>query len=522
MRNARSGYAKIERSALDSRFPSFQQGFNMRWSAPNLQAVYLCYTAEGTAAALDDALATCEGGEGAVKIHSGGHCYEDFVYNPSTRAVLDVTPMDGVGVDEQRGFYLDAGGTNWSAFQGLFRNYAKVLPAGSCYSVGLGGHICGGGYGFLSRLHGLTVDWLTGVDIVVKDDPAAPARLIHVDEHSVGDEADLYWAQRGGGGGNFGVITRYYFARLPDAPQQAVIATLGFDWDTLTLDKLGALLAAYAEISARNDNRALFGAFKLLHRSAGEIQLILQVAAADPEAARHAEEKTLGRIRRDLAAIHPHRQIRAPITGHPGWATVPALACPPLVTYTFYEAVQTLNGSGPNQRGKYKSAYMRKPFPEDQVKAIYEHLQQVPPGLHPTDMQQSLVQVDTYGGAINDVASTATAIPQRSSILKLQYQTYWQDAADDDAHLDWICALYSAVYTKTGDVPDPALDPTDNVDGCYYNYPDVDLGQGPDRDRALRLYFLDNFRRGARNLVAVKRRWDPSDIFHSAQSIPVS
>ncbi|MEM8933384.1 MAG: FAD-binding protein, partial [Acidobacteriota bacterium] len=509
---------KIERAASDSRFPSFQQGFNMRWAAPNLDAVYLCFSAEGTAAALDDALASY--GDG-IQIKGGGHCYEDFVYNPDTRAVLDVGPMDGVGVDETRGFYLDAGGTNWSAFETLFRRYGKVLPAGSCYSVGLGGHICGGGYGFLSRLHGLTVDWLTGVDIVVRDDPGAPARLVHVGRDSVGDEADLYWAQLGGGGGNFGVITRYYFARLPDAPSRAVIATLAFDWQTLTVDKLSALLAAYAEISARNDNRELFGAFKLMHRSAGEIQLVLQVAADDLDAAHRAEHETFADLRRALAEVHPHRRVRFPITGHPGWSTVPAHACPPVHAYTFYEAVQTLNGSGPNQRGKYKSAYMRKPFPDDQVAALFEHLQLVPPGLDAQDMQQSLVQVDTYGGAINDIASTATAVPQRSSILKLQYQTYWQDRSHDAAHLEWIRSLYSAVYARTAGVPDPTLDPTDNVDGCYFNYPDVDLGRGADRDRALHLYFLDNFRRGERNLVAVKRRWNPSDLFCSGQSIPV-
>lgn len=164
------GYVEIDRRAGDSRFPSFLQGFNRRWSADRCESVYLCSTAAGTAKALDAAVARCGR---AVKIKSGGHCYESFVYGDGTRAVLDVTPMNGAGVDPERGFYLDAGGTNWSAFETLFRQYGKVLPAGSCYSVGLGGHICGGGYGLLSRLHGLTVDWLTGVEIVVKDDASA-------------------------------------------------------------------------------------------------------------------------------------------------------------------------------------------------------------------------------------------------------------------------------------------------------------------------------------------------------------
>ena len=94
------------------------------------------------------------------------------------------------------------GDTNWGAFKKLFA-HGKVLPSGSCYSVGLGGHICGGGDGILSRLYGITVDWLTGVEVVVKDDPTRPARLIYVSKDSTDcDERDLWWAHTGGGGGN--------------------------------------------------------------------------------------------------------------------------------------------------------------------------------------------------------------------------------------------------------------------------------------------------------------------------------
>ena len=513
------GFVKVDRNSADHRFPSFLQGFNRRWFASGCDAVYLCLTPDGTAEALDDAIGLY-GRD--VKIKSGGHCYEDFVFSDGTRAVLDVTPMNGAGCDEERGFYLDAGGTNWSAFKALFRDYGKVLPAGSCYSVGLGGHICGGGYGLLSRLQGLTVDWLTGVDIVVKDDANAPARLLHVSKNSTGDEADLFWAQTGGGGGNFGVITRYYFETLPDAPDEAVISTLGFDWDGLTVESLSDLLAAFAEIASKNDNRELFGIFKLMHQSAGEIQMVFQNAVAPGDSCERIGQEVMAPLHEVLGGIHPHRQVRRPVVGHPGWATAPPEAMLTVVPYTFYEAVQTMNGSGPNQRGKYKSAYMRKPFPPDQVEAIFEHLQRVPAGVPSSDMQQSLLQVDTYGGAINDVSPTATAIAQRSSILKLQYQTYWQNPHYDAGHLEWIRDFYSAVYAQTGGVPDPAQDPTDNLDGCYYNYCDVDLNEALGRDGALRLYFLDNFRVNPRNLVGVKRRWDPNDYFNSAQSIPVT
>ena len=210
------------------------------------------------------------------------------------------------------------------------------------------------------------------------------------------------------------------------------------------------------------------------------------------------------------------------------------------VHLTYLEALQTVNGSGPNRFGKYKSAYMKKAFPADQCAAIHHWLNVVPEGLKQADMAQSLLQVDSYGGEINAVSPTATPVPQRSSIMKLQYQTYWSNSSTVDhrdnprlktsaevkarAHLDWINQFYADVYKEYGGFPDPERDPGGTVDGCYFNYPDVELGNHArgDVDHALRLYFLDNFRKNQRNLVAVKRHWDAHNFFHHAQSLPVT
>jgi hypothetical protein len=119
--------------------------------------------------------------------------------------------------------------------------------------------------------------------------------------------------------------------------------------------------------------------------------------------------------------------------------------------------------------------------------------------------------------------------------MKLQYQTYWNNdsapgesrrrpySTQQEAHLQWINGLYRDVYAAYGGTPDPAQDCGGVVDGCYYNYADVALGSHEDGklDHALWLYFLDNYRRRPRNLIAVKRRWDPTNLFHHAQSLPV-
>lgn len=506
-----TNYTKIDVQAGVPQIPSFLQGFNRRWFAGNCEAIYLCYNTTGTAEALEDAVSNYGR---QVKIKGGGHCYEDFVFSEETRAIIDVGPMDEAGYDAERGFYLGSGGTNWSAFKTLFRDFGKVLPAGSCYSVGLGGHICGGGYGLLSRLNGLTVDWLTGVEMVVKPFAGEAAFPVYVSMDSLAAEADLYWASCGGGGGNFGVITRYYFKELPTVPHRALLTTVAFDWASLSVNGLQELLDWYADFSAYTDWHQ-FGLLKLLHAANQEIQLVIQTAVTDDLDQGAARALVDGQLK-ELSGIASHRLPSQPILGHGNALIHPSSS--QTIEYTYYEAAQTLNGSGPNHRGKYKSAYMRKAFPSDQVLAIYNHLHRLPTGLELADMQQSLLQIDSYGGRINLVGTSDTAIAQRSSIMKLQYQTYWAKEENDQAHLEWMRDFYGDVYAATGGTPNPLYDPTGNVDGCYYNYCDSDLNDLLGRQGALRLYFQENLDR----LVAVKQQWDPNNFFNNAQSIPTS
>src|SRR5260370_33972519 len=95
----------------------------------------------------------------------------------------------------------------------------------------------------------------------------------------------------------------------------------------------------------------------------------------------------------------------------------------------------------------------------------------------------ALLQVDSSGSKVTAIAPDATAVPQRSSILKLQYQIYWTDLAQDAANLGWIRGFYDEMYGPAGPWPD------DTFDGCYVNYPDADLVDWQD------LYYKENFKR---------------------------
>lgn len=527
--NNSRGWERIENSPEDPRFPSLQQGFNRRWFAPNIESVYLVYTPEGAREVVDDALGRY--GAGTVKIISGGHCYEDFVFNSSVRAIIHMGQLQQYGHDDDKGYYLSSGDTNWHAFETLFRNYGKIVPGGSCYSVALGGHISGGGDGIMSRLHGLTVDWLTGVEVVVKPNKDKPAKLVYVHRDSPSpEERDLFWAHTGGGGGNFGVITRYYFAKLPDAPKGFVVSYIHIDMEQLTEQILTEVLDWYFEL-AKTVQWNTVGKFPLFHRSAAESVIYLYTSyTCDKEC---KEVKRLHwDLEQQLNAIAPTCEpTRILSGGHGGGAPFPLRAkkmhtdvesfiSDDTIEYPTYALVQTMNASGQNQRGKYKSAYMCEQMPRDQISTIWKFINETPDGLTENDMTDSLVQLDIFGGKINEVQPSYTAIAQRRYVVKLQYQTYWQYPQDDELHLSWINDFYNAMYEKYGGVPDPDTEVPDGkgvFEGCYFNYPDVDLNKWKNgKYGALYLYFLGNLDR----LISTKKVWDPEDFWSNSQSIP--
>src|SRR5256714_9119031 len=184
-------------------------------------------------------------------------------------------------------------------------------------------------------------------------------------------ERDLFWAVQGAGCGNFGVILRYYFDELPDAPEFASIYTLSWDWTSIDANSFADLLAGYAEY-VRDMPETEFSLLKLTHVSAGQLGMIVQ--AVSPEGAtlldhRAEVEERYTAARRRFGAIVDQTPLRNPLGGHPGWTTA-LMGTESVQHVTYLEALQTMNGSGPNQFGKYKPAYLNTEFPPNQAAAI--------------------------------------------------------------------------------------------------------------------------------------------------------
>src|SRR5439155_5135311 len=150
-----------------------------------------------------------------VAPRSGGHSYGGYSLSPGV--VIDVSRIDRVTLDGERRAVVGAGARLIDVYDTLWQHRLTV-PAGTCPTVGIAGLALGGGIGFAARKFGLTCDNLVEATVVT----AAGRALVCNAQH----HPDLYWALRGGGGGNFGIVTRLVFRTHPVAD----VATCSLEW----------------------------------------------------------------------------------------------------------------------------------------------------------------------------------------------------------------------------------------------------------------------------------------------------
>jgi FAD/FMN-containing dehydrogenase len=501
----------------DPRYASLQQGHNARFpdtEADAARRIFLCETSSDTADALQQIVSSGL----RPTIRSGGHCYEDFVANNPGGAILDLSLLAGVNEGRAKPPYRIGPGVQlWNGYLELYKRYDVTLPGGTCGTVGAGGHISGGGYGRLSRLHGLSSDWLTAVEILTVNGngKVIPYRA---DAHH---DADLFRACRGAGGGNFGVITSYEFDKLPQAPMEVVEAYISFPWEGMTEEKFVALLKTFGEYWAdRGQDPDTWGMFAVLVVSpqAGGGHMGMSVQFCNPDG-----------TCRDLTVLNEYLdrflECGGPASpadgvGHAGLAAkkdAGDFLCSGVHIVrrrTWLDATAGNNGSGTSTRAKYKSAYMKRGFTEAEARCIYKHLTRPIPNV---DLRGSMIEIDSYGGAINrkELLET-TSVAQRASVVKLQFMTFWGDSKDDAGRLQWIRDLYKDLYSGPDSDPSHKETPywNSHYEGCYINYPDRDM---------LAYAYWPELYYGEGDLYpflqSVKRKYDPNNIFHHAMSI---
>ncbi|MER5772204.1 FAD-binding oxidoreductase [Streptomyces sp. NPDC001985] len=501
----------------DQRYPDLVRGWNQRYiGTPD--TVYLVRHTDQVAQIVQQAVTAGK----RITVRSGGHCWEDFVHHPDIKVIVDMSEMNKVDYDPAlNAFSVEAGAQILDIYEQLYLRWGVTIPAGTCFQVGAGGHVSGGGWGLLLRKHGLVIDHLYAVEVVTVD-ATGTVRTVMATREATDPHRDLWWAHTGGGGGSFGIVTRYWFrspgatgtapaAQLPKPPAEVLISAVSWPWAGMTEAGFKRLAQNFAEWSvahsgANDPNSALCASLSLSHKSNGQIGLFTQVDATVPNAAQ---------LLSDFIAA-----IGAGVGTQPGAATtrmgeysaMPEMASPrtmPWMQATRYIGLANATGNDPTLKGDFKSSYMRSAFPASQLTALYHHLTRTDLG-NPTGG----VSLTSHGGKVNTVPAAATASAHRDSAFKLAWMIWWSDPAEEAGCVRWVREFYADVYSATGGVPVPNA----VTDGCYINYPDVDLSSPLHNTSQVpwhELYFKGNYPR----LQTVKAAYDPLNVFRHAQSV---
>ncbi|HWF73397.1 MAG TPA: FAD-binding oxidoreductase [Solirubrobacteraceae bacterium] len=410
----------------------------------------------------------------------GGHSYGG--YSTGTGLVIDVTRMGSVTVTPARKgapatAAVGAGARLVDFYDGLAR--ANVLvPGGSCPTVGISGLALGGGIGVLARKYGLTSDAIRSLEVVTAD-----GRLLRC---SGAGHADLYWASRGGGGGNFGVVTSFTFTAHP-IPSQLTLFTVHWPWAAAD-EALGGWIDWL-----RGAPDEVWSNFQLL--SAGSSGLVAKSTGVFV-GSKGALTALVNKLVASVGAAPSSTFVGGPdpylhlMLVEGGCDGKSVAQC----------HLRSQNRAGMLQRSAYaaKSAYVGKPLPSAGLAAAVgavEELHSEHPGLG-----GGLV-CDAYGGAVNRVPSGATAFVHRGTICGIQMTVTWGSAPSGPAFAAGEAWLGSAAH---------AFAPF-TTGGAYQNYIDPRLSNWQ------HAYYGSNLGR----LTSVKRKYDPDNAFRFAQSIPL-
>lgn len=391
----------------------------------------------------------------AVRVRSGGHCLQGW-NSVDDGIVIDVSEMKSAAVDAAAGTATVGAGLNQLEAVTALGASGVAAPTGTEGTVGLVGATLGGGFGLLTRAFGMASDNLLAAEVVVASGvDGAEAITVSEDDH-----ADLLWALRGAGNGNFGVVTSLTYRVHP--LRQTVYATAS--WPGLT--HLREVFHAWQRSAPFADERMT----SQLEISRGEIKLIAVLAGGSEAEAALVLEPV-------LAVGDPAVSM---LDGD--WADI-------------YAGFQVPNDDEA-ANWKFLSQFVSEPLPDEAVDLIGSFLAAAPtPGCN--------YFVNAFGGAVTRTEPTdGSAFAHRGALFYAEPGAGWgvRGGPKPDAALTARCLQWTADLAK-------ALAPF--ADGAYVNVPNAD-----DPDFAI-AYWGANVAR----LREVKATYDPHQTFRYEQSI---
>ncbi|WP_338698044.1 FAD-binding oxidoreductase [Streptomyces sp. Q6] len=416
-------------------------------------------------------LAYARAREVPVAIRNGGHSYAGWSSGDG-RLILDVSRMRTVRASANEAV-VGAGAKLIDVYRALAAQ-GVTIPAGSCPTVGVSGLTLGGGHGVVSRAYGLTCDSLTRATLITADGKEVTA--------DAATHKDLFWALRGAGNGQFGVVTELRFRTHP-APQ-GVSAYMTWPWS-----KAAAVLTAWQKWGPDQPDE-IWSSLHVANAAGG--RPTISVAAF-----------SLGTYTELQNAVD--RLADGP--GGPGSATSVSLK-----RRSYEESMEVYAGcsafssdaqchlpgatpgrspQGALQRETYAahSDFFDRALSDAGIRALLKQIETVTAGA-------GSIAFTALGGAINRVDPTATAFVHRRSRMLAQYIVSWRAGTSGTAARGWLKRAHDAMGPYASGA-------------AYQNYTDATL---KDWKRA---YYGD----AASRLTKVKRSYDPSGFFTFPQAL---
>lgn len=370
--------------------------------------------------------------------------------------VIDLSAMRSVHIDPQRRRAQVEGGATLHDFDHEAQAFGLATPLGINSTTGVAGLALGGGFGWLSRTLGLAADNLLAADMVMAD-----GQYLHA---SATQHPDLFWAIRGGGG-NFGVVTRFEFQLHPVGPE----VTAGLV--VFPYAQAKAVLTKYRDyVDAMPDELTIWAVLRkapplpfLAQEVHGQDVLVLPVFSTVPSA---AMQEAIGRIGRFGQPLGMHL---GPVP-YAAWQQ----AFDPLLT--------------PGARNYWKSHNFTQ-LSDQAIDTVIRHAGRLP-------TPQCEIFLGLLGGQASRPAPQATAYPHRDALYVMNVHTRWDDPADDVRCIAWARDFFQdAAPYATGSV--------------YVNFLTED-----ESERTADAYGV-NYPRLAR----IKKQYDPANLFHANQNI---
>jgi hypothetical protein len=449
-------------------YPVARLGYDPRFDDVRPRAVVMATTSRDVARTILFARAH----DLAFAARCGGHSYGG--YSLSDGIVIDVSKMATVRTGA--GTATIGGGAKVIDVAAGVAATGAVIPVGTCATVGISGLTLGGGQGVVGRRFGLTCDSLRAATVVLAD-----GRIVPCDETN---QPDLFWALRGAGGGNFGVVTSFTFSSHP----LSRITAFSLSWPWSDAEDVVAAWQTWGP----NAPAALWSSCRIRWiPGSGPTVSVSGAWSGSPSAlASHLDE---------LAAASRHAPSRSTVTMSPLDAARYFAGCS---SYSIDECRLTEQGGRLAREGSLaKSDFFDRAIGAADVRAALDLIDSrgSAAALAP---QTAGVLFDAWGGRIATVAPDATAFPHRgAAFLAQEFVTFHGPITDATlaANDRWLTSLWRVFRPAASGF-------------AYVNYIDPELLGW------LHAYYGDNLAR----LVDVKRRFDPDDVFRFAQSIPTT